>query len=143
MESSGKPGEGGGEGNGDWRGLNTLSRSYIYSLCITAARFHTTPAGDDLKDKIGLVYQFNISPKKIGINEEKFTVDLKSKKVTAGASEGKPDAMFSFTDDDFVSVATGKLNPQMAFIRGKMRIKGSMKAAQKFTPDIFPKPAKL
>ncbi|CAI7775537.1 unnamed protein product, partial [Closterium sp. NIES-53] len=57
--------------------------------------------------------------------------------------EGKPDAMFSFTDADFISVATGKLNPQMAFIRGKMRIKGSMKAAQKFTPDIFPKPAKL
>ncbi|CAI5537603.1 unnamed protein product [Closterium sp. Naga37s-1] len=102
-----------------------------------------TPAGDDLKDKIGLVYQFNISPKKIGINEEKFTVDLKSKKVTAGVYEGKPDAMFSFTDADFVSVATGKLNPQMAFIRGKMRIKGSMQAAQKFTPDIFPKPAKL
>lgn len=27
--------------------------------------------------------------------------------------------------------------------RGKMKIKGSMGAAQKFTPDIFPKPAKL
>lgn len=27
--------------------------------------------------------------------------------------------------------------------RGKMKIKGSMSAAQKFTPDIFPKPAKL
>jgi hypothetical protein len=27
--------------------------------------------------------------------------------------------------------------------RGKMKIKGSMSAAQKFTPDIFPKPSKL
>jgi len=27
--------------------------------------------------------------------------------------------------------------------RGKMKIKGSMSAAQKFTPEIFPKPAKL
>ncbi|CAI5458321.1 unnamed protein product [Closterium sp. Yama58-4] len=123
--------------------LSAISKLKSAELLELMNAYLQTPAGDDLKDKIGLVYQFNISPKKIGINEEKFTVDLKSKKVTAGASEGKPDAMFSFTDDDFVSVATGKLNPQMAFIRGKMRIKGSMKAAQKFTPDIFPKPAKL
>ena len=27
------------------------------------------------------------------------------------------DATFSFKDDDFVKVATGKMNPQMAFIR--------------------------
>eukprot|EP00475_Leptophrys_vorax_P030774 TRINITY_DN4631_c0_g1_i1.p1 TRINITY_DN4631_c0_g1~~TRINITY_DN4631_c0_g1_i1.p1 ORF type:complete len:129 (-),score=28.83 TRINITY_DN4631_c0_g1_i1:168-554(-) len=102
-----------------------------------------TAAGDDLKEKIGLIYQFNIAPTKIGIKEEKFTVDLKEKKVIAGASDAKPDATFSFADADFMAVATGKLNPQMAFIRGKMKIKGSMKAAQKFTPDIFPKPSKL
>jgi hypothetical protein len=27
--------------------------------------------------------------------------------------------------------------------RGAIKIKGSISAAQKFTPDIFPKPAKL
>lgn len=27
--------------------------------------------------------------------------------------------------------------------RGAMKIKGSLSAAQKFTPDIFPKPSKL
>eukprot|EP00897_Mesotaenium_endlicherianum_P009294 jgi/Mesen1/8393/ME000468S07838 len=81
--------------------------------------------------------------KKIGVKEEIFVVDLKERKVTKGAYEGKPDATFSFADSDFLAVATGKMNPQMAFIRGKMRIKGSMRAAQKFTPDIFPKPSKL
>ena len=35
----------------------------------------------------------------------------------AGAYDGKPDATFSFVDDDFLQIATGKLNPQMAFIR--------------------------
>lgn len=30
---------------------------------------------------------------------------------------GKPDATFSFKDDDFVKVALGKMNPQMAFMR--------------------------
>nr|DAD41299.1 TPA_asm: hypothetical protein HUJ06_015622 [Nelumbo nucifera] len=61
----------------------------------------------------------------------------------AGSYEGKPDATFSFKDDDFVKVATGKMNPQIAFMRGAMKIKGSLSAAQKFTPDIFPKPSKM
>ncbi|XP_042477872.1 sterol carrier protein 2-like [Macadamia integrifolia] len=102
-----------------------------------------TDAGKELTKKIGLVYQMNIAPKKIGIDEEIYVVDLKKGEVTKGPYEGKPDATFSFKDDDFVKVATGKMNPQMAFMRGAMRIKGSLSAAQKFTPDIFPKPSKL
>lgn len=100
-------------------------------------------AGTELRNKIGFVYQLNIAPLKMGINEEIYVVDLKDSKVSKGAYSGKPDATFSFVDNDFLNVATGKMNPQMAFIRGKMRIKGSMRAAQKFTPDIFPKPSKL
>lgn len=80
---------------------------------------------------------------KIGVEEESFVVDLKNLKVYRGKAEGKPDATFSFADADFISVSSGKMNPQMAFIRGKMKIKGSMSAAQKFSPEIFPKPAKL
>jgi putative sterol carrier protein len=38
--------------------------------------------------------------------------------IIAGTYKGgKPDAIFSFADQDFVAVATGKMNPQMAFIR--------------------------
>uniref|UniRef100_A0A0C9QY04 TSA: Wollemia nobilis Ref_Wollemi_Transcript_66_887 transcribed RNA sequence n=1 Tax=Wollemia nobilis TaxID=56998 RepID=A0A0C9QY04_9CONI len=108
------------------------------------AKLHlASDAGKELKKKIGLVYQLNISPKKIGINEEVFVVDLKNGQVTKGPYEGKPDATFSFVDNDFLAVVTGKMNPQIAFMRGKMKIKGSMSAAQKFTPDIFPKPSKL
>lgn len=44
------------------------------------------------------------------------------------------------TDDDFNSVCMGKLNPQIAFMQGKMKIKGNMAAASKFTPDLFPPP---
>ncbi|KAL2649453.1 hypothetical protein R1flu_017581 [Riccia fluitans] len=103
----------------------------------------TTEEGKKLKQKNGLVYQINVAPKKIGFEEESFVVDLKNLKVYKGPAEGKPDATFSFVDGDFVSVAGGKLNPQFAFMRGKMKIKGSMSAAQKFTPEIFPKPSKL
>ncbi|KAG9450985.1 hypothetical protein H6P81_010950 [Aristolochia fimbriata] len=102
-----------------------------------------TDAGKELTKKIGLVYQINIGPKKIGVDEETYVVDLKKGEVTKGAYQGKPDCTFSFKDDDFVSVAMGKMNPQIAFLRGAMKIKGSLSAAQKFTPDIFPKPSKM
>ncbi|XP_076918481.1 sterol carrier protein 2-like [Bidens hawaiensis] len=104
----------------------------------------STDAGKAITKKIGLVYQINIAPKKLGFNEESYVVDLKKGEVTKGPYEGgKPDATFSFTDEDFFRVATGKMNPQMAFMRGAMKVKGSLSAAQKFTPDIFPKPAKM
>ncbi|KAK4770992.1 hypothetical protein SAY87_031524 [Trapa incisa] len=103
-----------------------------------------TDAGKELTKKIGLVYQINIAPKKIGFDEVVYIVDLKKGQLTKGpCEEGKPDATFSFKDEDFIKVATGKMNPQIAFMRGAMKIKGSLSAAQKFTPDIFPKPSKL
>ncbi|KAK4599418.1 hypothetical protein RGQ29_009464 [Quercus rubra] len=104
----------------------------------------SSDAGKQLTKKINLVYQINIAPKKLGFNEVVYTVDLKKGEVTKGPYEGgKPDATFSFKDDDFVKVALGKMNPQIAFMRGAMKIKGSLSAAQKFTPDIFPKPSKM
>ncbi|KAF2324381.1 hypothetical protein GH714_013368 [Hevea brasiliensis] len=106
-------------------------------------RFLETDEGIELRKKINLVYQFNIAPKKIGIDVS-YTVNLKKGEVNKGPYEGgKPDATFSLKDEDFVKLAEGKLNPQIAFMRGTLKIKGSLSAAQKFTPDIFPKPSKL
>ena len=51
-----------------------------------------------------------------------------------------PDATFTMSDDDFHKVCLGTLNPQMAFMQGKMKIKGNMGKASKFTPDLFPPP---
>uniref|UniRef100_A0A0D9VLF3 SCP2 domain-containing protein n=1 Tax=Leersia perrieri TaxID=77586 RepID=A0A0D9VLF3_9ORYZ len=120
-------------------GSNLKSAALLEQLRVHLA------SGDDkeLVEKIGFVYQLNISPKRIGVDEEVFVVDLKKGVVSKGPYEGNPDATFSFTDDDFLAISSGKLNPQMAFIMGKLKIKGSISAAQKFTPDIFPKPSKL
>ena len=46
-------------------------------------------------------------------------------------------------DDDFMDMVAGKLNAQKAFMEGKMKIKGNMAKAMKFTPEILPKDAKL
>jgi hypothetical protein len=37
--------------------------------------------------------------------------------IVIGKCEGKPDATFSFADDDFMAVSSGSINPQMAFVR--------------------------
>ncbi|XP_010269972.1 PREDICTED: non-specific lipid-transfer protein-like 1 [Nelumbo nucifera] len=114
------------------------------AVLLEQMKFHlATDAGKQLTKKIGLVYQITFAPKKMGVDDQIYVVDLKKGEVTEGSYEGKPDATFSFKDDDFVKVATGKMNPQIAFMRGAMKIKGSLSAAQKFTPDIFPKPSKM
>ncbi|KAM0904261.1 hypothetical protein ACQ4PT_018141 [Festuca glaucescens] len=103
-----------------------------------------TDAGKEITRRSASSTSFTSRPRyKMGVDEEIFVVDLKKGAVSTGPYAGKPDATFTFTDDDFLAISSGKLNPQMAFIRGKLKIKGSISAAQKFTPDIFPKPSKL
>jgi len=60
-------------------------------------------------------------------------------KVLDTKTEGA-DATFSMTDEDFELLCLGKLNAQTAFLQGKMKIKGNMKKATIFTPDLFPPP---
>ena len=100
----------------------------------------STGEGKDLIKKVGGVYQMDILEAKGGKVVRVWTIDLKngSGLCKEGAPE-KYDSLFTMVDEDFVSICSGKLNPQMAFIQGKMKIKGSMALATKFTPDLFPK----
>jgi putative sterol carrier protein len=59
------------------------------------------------------------------------------------ATEGTPDATFEMIDADFISLSNKTLNPQQAFMQGKMKIKGNMAAAMKFNLDLFPPIPKL
>lgn len=91
--------------------------------------------------KCKAVYGVNILAKKKGKPVLQYTIDLKNGNGSVSDSKpSSPDAVFTMVDKDFVLLCKGKLNPQMAFIRGKMKIKGSMKKATLFTPDLFPKP---
>ena len=61
--------------------------------------------------------------------------------VTGSVQEGvhgTPDATFIILDDDLCAIANRTANPQMIFMQGKMKIKGNMAKAMKFTPDILP-----
>lgn len=62
-----------------------------------------------------------------------WTIDLKngSGSVTKGSPSTKADLTVMVSDSDFVALATKKLNPQQAFMRGKIKIKGNMGVAMK------------
>jgi putative sterol carrier protein len=85
-------------------------------------------AKPDVVSKIGAVYQFNIS----GPGGGQWSVDCTTPggAVTAGTAAAAK-CTVSCTDADFLNIVNGKLNPQMAFMSGKLKIQGDMGLAMK------------
>jgi putative sterol carrier protein len=85
-------------------------------------------AKPDVVSKINAVYQFNIS----GPGGGSWVVDCTAPggKIEAGAT-GNAKCTVAATDQDFLNIVNGKLNPQMAFMSGKLKIQGDMGLAMK------------
>ena len=91
--------------------------------------------GADLVKKVDSVFFFEISAKKGG-EVTAWTIDLKNGtgviftlnlylfKALLNGRVGTADATFVMLDDDLISMSQGTLNPQQAFMQGKMKIKG-------------------
>jgi len=82
----------------------------------------------DVITKINSIYQFVIS----GPTGCEYYVDLTKPggEVAAGQNAGAK-CTITMTDTDFLALVTGKLNAQMAFMTGKLKIKGDMGLALK------------
>jgi 3-hydroxyacyl-CoA dehydrogenase/3a,7a,12a-trihydroxy-5b-cholest-24-enoyl-CoA hydratase len=118
--------------------VSSLKSEAIFDLI---TRYLASGEGADTVKKISAIYQFDILEKKGGKVVKTWTIDMKNDK--GHCKEGKPesyDSLFTLVDNDFVAIVEGKLNAQMAVVQGKMKIKGNMKKATAFTPDLFPKP---
>jgi putative sterol carrier protein len=82
----------------------------------------------DVVAKINAVYQFNIS----GPNGGAWSIDCTApggavKEGTAANAR----CTVAMVDADFLNVVNGKLNPQMAFMSGKLKIQGDISLAMK------------
>lgn len=101
--------------------------------------------GEQIVKNIAAVYAFNV---KDGPNGEEATwiVDLKNDK---GAVSNDPainaDCTLAASDEDLLELLTGKLNPQMAFLNGKLKIIGKVGMVLKLQPllKLAPEKAKL
>jgi putative sterol carrier protein len=92
-----------------------------------------------LKDKpetskaVNSVYEFNIT----GDNGGVWTVDLTKEPGTVQAgSTGTAKCTVTCASGDFMNIVSGKMNPQMAFMSGKLKIKGDMGLAMKLQKVI-------
>lgn len=86
----------------------------------------------ELIDQLKAVFQYNITQN--GKHITTWTADTKHDLAVYNSeprNNVKPDCTVTVDDDDFVKIMVGKLNPQRAFIMGKLNIKGNVLLLQK------------
>lgn len=87
--------------------------------------------GSELVKKVNAVFGWEIT--KDGKNVAQWTIDLKngSGSLHKGPYSGKVDVTITVSDEDFMEVVLGKLNPQKAFFSGKLKVRGNIMLSQK------------
>eukprot|EP01130_Rhizamoeba_saxonica_P002411 TRINITY_DN12213_c0_g1_i1.p1 TRINITY_DN12213_c0_g1~~TRINITY_DN12213_c0_g1_i1.p1 ORF type:complete len:421 (-),score=128.70 TRINITY_DN12213_c0_g1_i1:35-1297(-) len=78
----------------------------------------------DVVSNVNGVYKFVV-------DGEPWIVDLKTGSGSIEQADGDSNITISLVAEDFINIFTGKLNPQAAFMQGKLKVKGDMALAMK------------
>ncbi|KAM3839631.1 sterol carrier protein 2 [Vipera latastei] len=100
--------------------------------------------GEQYVKKIGGIFAFKIKDGPEG-KEATWIVDVKNGKGCVDINtDKKADCTIAMSDEDLLSLMTGKINPQTAFFQGKLKISGNMGMAMKLQNlQLQPDKAKL
>nr|BAE27744.1 unnamed protein product [Mus musculus] len=87
--------------------------------------------GREVVKKANAVFEWHIT--KGGTVAAKWTIDLKSGsgEVYQGPAKGSADVTIIISDEDFMEVVFGKLDPQKAFFSGRLKARGNIMLSQK------------
>ncbi|KAL6043134.1 hypothetical protein STEG23_019315, partial [Scotinomys teguina] len=87
--------------------------------------------GREVVKKVNAVFEWHIT--KGGNTAAKWTIDLKSGsgEVYQGPAKGSADTTIIISDEDFMEVVLGKLDPQKAFFSGRLKARGNIMLSQK------------
>uniref|UniRef100_A0A2K5Q3U3 Peroxisomal multifunctional enzyme type 2 n=1 Tax=Cebus imitator TaxID=2715852 RepID=A0A2K5Q3U3_CEBIM len=92
---------------------------------------HLKDIGREVVKKVNAVFEWHIT--KGGSVGAKWTIDLKngSGKVYQGPAKGAADTTIILSDEDFMEVVLGRLDPQKAFFSGRLKARGNIMLSQK------------
>jgi putative sterol carrier protein len=95
---------------------------------MSSTEIFTSVIGPKLNDNqekvksIGAVYEFNITDE-----DKTWTIDLtKDSDFVSEGSTGNSQCQVSISSEHLQDILNKKLNPQMAFMTGKLKVKGDM-----------------
>jgi putative sterol carrier protein len=83
---------------------------------------------------VNKTFQWNISGEQAGVWAVKIA-DQTCEIIPGGVE--KPDMTLNLSDQDWLSIAEGKLDPMNAFMTGKVKVTGDMMLAMKMS-QLFP-----
>ena len=92
----------------------------------------TIQADLDKAKAVNAVYLFDLT----GDDGGKWTVNLKDAPGTSEGDAGGAQCTITMAASDFVDMVEGRLNGQMAFMSGKLKVQGDMSLAMKLQQVI-------
>ncbi|XP_026320846.1 peroxisomal multifunctional enzyme type 2 [Hyposmocoma kahamanoa] len=112
---------------------NRVSASGLKSDGLFAKIIEEVNKNQAMAKSINGIFLYNITEN--GKTVKQWTLDLKTPAVYEGPlKEGKPDVTLTVTDGDLVEIASGALSPQVAYMKGKLKLAGNIMLAQKLGP---------